>query len=103
VDILENEHELVVLADMPGVESSNVDIDLRENRLTIIGRVNPEAGEKEVPLYKEFEWGDFYRQFNVSNVIDQTKITARMEDGVLRLTLPKAEKLKPQKIRVTAD
>ncbi len=102
VDILEDERELILLADMPGVESKSVEIDLKDNQLTIIGRVTPVEGEKEISLYKEFNWGDFSRQFTLSNVIDQTKITAKMDDGVLRLTLPKVEKVKPQKIKVTA-
>jgi HSP20 family protein len=102
VDILENEHEIVVLADMPGVESKNVDIDLKDNQLTIIGRVDPVGNDKEAHLYREFEWGDYYRQFSLSNVIDQTKINAKIEEGVLRLVLPKVEKAKPQKIKVTA-
>jgi HSP20 family protein len=102
VDILENERELLVLADMPGVDSKNVDIDLRDNQLTIIGRVDPLVNEKEGFLHKEFEWGDYYRQFSLSNVIDQSKISAKMEEGVLRLVLPKIEKAKPQKIKVAA-
>jgi HSP20 family molecular chaperone IbpA len=102
VDILENELEIVVLADMPGVESKNVDIDLKDNQLTIIGRVDPVENDKEAHLYREFDWGDYYRQFSLSNVIDQAKITAKIEEGVLRLILPKVEKAKPQKIKVTA-
>ena len=54
VDILENVNDITILADMPGVESKNVDIDLRDNQLTIIGRVEPTETEKEVLLYKEF-------------------------------------------------
>ncbi len=100
VDIFENANEITVLADMPGVESNNVDIDLRDNQLTIVGRVEPVEEEKEVSLYREFNWGNYFRQFAVSNVIDQTKITAKMDNGVLRLVLPKAEKAKPQKIKV---
>ena len=100
VDILENVNEITVLADMPGVESKNVDIDLRDNQLTIIGRVEPIEKEKEVSLYKEFNWGDYFRQFTLSNVIDQVKITAKMDNGVLKLVLPKVEKAKPQKIKV---
>jgi HSP20 family molecular chaperone IbpA len=103
VDILENEKELIVLADMPGVDSKNVDIDLRDNHLTIIGRIDTIEEEKEVSLYKEFNWGDYFRLFTLSDVIDQGKITAKMENGVLRLVLPKVEKAKPQKIKVTAD
>jgi HSP20 family molecular chaperone IbpA len=103
VDILENEKELIVLADMPGVDSKNVDIDLRDNQLTIIGRIDTIEEEKEVSLHKEFNWGDYLRVFALSEVIDQGKITAKMDNGVLRLVLPKVEKAKPQKIKVTAD
>ena len=102
VDILENEEEIIVLADMPGVSSENVDIDLRESVVTIQGRISPFEGEKEVTVYREFDWGDYLRQFTLSDAIDQEKITAKMDQGVLRLTLSKAEKRKPQKIQVTA-
>ena len=102
VDILENEEEIIILADMPGVTSKSVDIDLRESVLTIQGRISLVEGEKEVTVYREFDWGDYLRQFTLSDAIDQEKITAKMDLGVLRLTLPKAEKRKPQKIQVTA-
>lgn len=100
VDVLETINELILLADMPGVDSKNVDIDLRNNQLTITGRVNAPEGDKEVSLYKEFNWGDYFRQFTLSDTIDQAKITAKMEEGVLRLTLPKVAQAKPQKIKV---
>ena len=100
VDIFENINEITILADMPGVGSNNVDIDLRDDQLTIVGRVEDVEREKEVPLYKEFNWGDYFRQFTLSNVIDQAKITAKMDNGVLRLVLPKVEEVKPQKIKV---
>jgi HSP20 family protein len=102
VDILENEEEIIILADMPGVTNKSVDIDLRESVLTIEGRISPVEREKEVTVYREFDWGDYLRQFTLSDAIDQEKITAKMDLGVLRLTLPKAEKRKPQKIQVTA-
>lgn len=101
-DILENQNELVVLADMPGVDSKNVDIDLRDNQLTITGRIDRIENASEVSLYKEFNWGDYIRQFTLSEVIDQAKITANMDNGVLRVTLPKVEKVKPQKVKVIA-
>ena len=101
VDILENEQELILLADMPSVNNNNVDIDLRDNQLTITGRIEPAESEKEVTLYKEFSYGDYFRQFTLSDKIDQGKISAKMQDGVLRLVLPKVEKMKPQKIKVS--
>ena len=100
VDILENANEIIVLADMPGVESKSVDIDLKDNQLTITGKVDAPEGEKETSLYKEFNWRDYFRQFTLSNVIDQGKISAKMDNGVLRLVRPKVEKAKPQKIKV---
>ena len=100
VDILETQDEIVVLADMSGVDGKNVDIDLKDNQLTIRGHIDPVADEKEVPLYSEFGWGDYMRTFTLSDVINQEKITAKMDQGVLRLTLPKVEKIKPKKIVV---
>jgi len=102
VDILETQDEIVVLADMPGVDGKNVEIDLKDNQLTIRGRIDPVVSEKEVSLYSEFGWGDYLRSFTLSNLINQERITANMDQGVLRLTLPKAEKLKPKKITVSA-
>jgi len=64
--------------------------------------VEPPEREKEISLYREFNWGDYFRQFTLSNVIDQGKISAKMDNGVLRLALPKVEKAKPQKIKVAA-
>jgi HSP20 family protein len=101
VDILEDPTGITIVADMPGVNGKNVDVDLKDNQLTITGRIDPVEGEKEVSLYKEFLYGDYIRQFTLSYVIDQNKITAKMEDGVLRLILPKVEKMKPQKIKVS--
>ena len=101
VDILEDPTGITIVADMPGVDGKNVDIDLKDNQLTITGRVEPVEGEKEVSLYKEFLYGDYFRQFTLSHVIDQNKITAKMEEGVLRLILPKVEKMRPQKVKVS--
>ena len=101
VDILEDPTGITMVADMPGVDGKNVDIDLKDNQLTITGRIDPVEGEKEVSLYKEFLYGDYIRQFTLSYVIDQNRITAKMEDGILRLILPKVEKMKPQKIKVS--
>ena len=103
VDILETQDDIIVLADMPGVDSKNVDIDVKENQLTIRGRIDPVVSEKENSLYSEFGWGDYLRTFTLSNLINQEKIAAKMDQGVLRLTLPKAERMKPKKITVSAD
>ena len=100
VDIFETERELKVLADLPGVTPENLTIDLRENTLTLTGEVEPFENAHEEDILVEYEVGKYYRQFSLSNVIDQSKIDAKLTDGVLRLTLPKVEEAKPRKIEV---
>ncbi len=102
VDIFETEKELVLLADMPGVETKDLTIDLRENVLTLTGEIAPFEGAEEEDILIEYETGKFYRQFTLSEVIDQERIEAALSDGVLRLTLPKVEKAAPRKITVSA-
>jgi HSP20 family protein len=102
VDIFENERQINLLADMPGVDPGNVKIDLKDGLLTISGEVKPFEGKDESDVLIEFEIGRYYRQFSLSEVVDQGKIEAKLEDGVLRLTLPKAEKAIPRRIAVTA-
>jgi HSP20 family protein len=102
VDIYESENEIVLLADMPGVAPGDVDVDLRDNQLTLLGKVSLEEKQERV-LLQEYGVGDFYRQFTLSSRIDQGMIEASMKDGVLTLTLPKAEVAKPKKVVVKAS
>ena len=100
VDIFETDRELTLLADLPGVTAENLTIDLRENTLTLTGEVASPQAASEQNVLIEYETGKYYRQFSLSNVIDQSKINAELTDGVLRLTLPKVEEAKPRKIEV---
>ena len=102
VDIFENEQQITLLADMPGVAADDIRIDLNDNQLSISGEVRPFEGGNESDVLVEFEIGRYVRQFTLSEVIDQSRIEARHEDGVLRLILPKAEKAIPRQITVTA-
>ena len=102
VDIFENEKEITLLADMPGVAPDDVNIDLRDGVLSVTGDVKPWEHAEEKDVLVEFETGKYFRRFTLSEVIDQNKIGAKLEDGVLRLTLPKAEKATPRQIPVTA-
>jgi len=102
VDIFETEKEITLLADLPGVKSDELKIDLRDNVLTLTGDVAPWEGAEEEDLLIEYEIGRYFRQFTLSEVIDQNKIDAQLNDGVLRLTLPKIEKAAPRKISVKA-
>jgi HSP20 family protein len=102
VDIFENDKQITLLADMPGVASDDITIDLNDNALSISGEVKPFGDDNESDLLIEFAIGRYHRQFNLSEAIDQSKIEAKHEDGVLRLTLPKAEKAIPRQITVNA-
>jgi HSP20 family protein len=100
VDIYETEEAVVMLADMPGVASDKVGIDLKDNQLIITGDIVPPLGEKEHLLIREYETGNYLREFTLGQLVDQKRIEAMMKDGVLRLVLPKVEKAKPRKIEV---
>jgi HSP20 family protein len=100
VDIFEDENQITVLADMPGVTSVNLDVDLREGVLTLRGRVESPQSKAEEPVLSEWSTGTFVRQFTLSNTIDQAGIQAVLTDGVLRLSLPKIEAAKPRKVKV---
>lgn len=102
VDIFENDRHITLLADMPGVAADDVCIDLQDGVLTLTGDIKPWEGSEESDVLVEFEIGKYYRRFNLSEAIDQVKIEAKLEDGVLRLILPKAEKALPRKITVNA-
>ena len=88
-----------VRAEMPGVNKSSLEITVDNGELTLIGhrQSEPEAGE---PVYREIRPVDYRRVYELDPTIDTTKITARIEDGVLTVTLPKAESVKPRKITV---
>ena len=103
VDIFENEKQIVLLADMPGVKAKGLNIDLRDDTLTLDGDVEPIETEGEENVLIEYGVGKYYRQFSLSEMIDQEKIDAQLMDGVLLLKLPKVEAATPRKITVKAS
>ncbi|MDR1656376.1 MAG: Hsp20/alpha crystallin family protein [Deltaproteobacteria bacterium] len=102
VDIWENEQGLTVVADMPGVTAEGLSVDLKDSVLTIFGKVVQEVPERR-SLRREYEVGDYYRQFSLSEQINQEKITAAIKDGVLTVTLPKLAPAQPRKITVVSE
>ena len=100
-DIFEAEHALTVVLEMPGVDKSNVDINVEAGVLTIDGRLNFSNYEGMQPVYTEYNIGHYRRSFSLSNRVDQGRISAEMKDGVLTLVLPKAEEAKPRRIAVS--
>lgn len=100
VDIFENARELTLLADMPGVKAKDLNIDLNENVLTLSAEVEVSKRENETFIMREYRTGKYFRQFTLSEVVDQGKIGAELKDGVLKLSLPKVEAAKPRKVAV---
>jgi len=100
VDIFEDEQALTLVADMPGVPKENLTIDLRDDVLTVTGVPSVSTPKDETIILQEFEIGKYFRQFTLSEVIDQGKIEAKLTNGVLRLTLPKVGPAQPRKIHV---
>lgn len=102
-DIYEVDDTIVIVADVPGVDESSVDVTLEKNILTINGYVDVEDREGYAPTYAEYEAGDFQRSFKLSEVIDREKIEATIKDGVLRLFLPKSTEARTRTISVKAE
>jgi HSP20 family molecular chaperone IbpA len=99
-DIYETQDALTVILEMPGVEKDNVEVHVEEGVLNVAGRLDLSKYKGLKPLYTEYNIGHYSRSFRLSSKIDQSKIGAEMNDGVLSLTLPKVEEAKPQTIKV---
>lgn len=100
-DIYEHEEGLALLADMPGVDDKNVEVELKNGVLTIVGHVGDEGYRRDHEMvYREYRTGHYRRSFTISSVVDSGKIEASMKAGVLRIFLPKSEAAKPKKIAV---
>jgi HSP20 family protein len=102
VDILEKKDQIIVTADMPGVDERSLDITLEKNILTINGRVEPDLLEGYRLTFSEYGIGDYQRAFTISEEVDRDRIEASVKNGVLRLTLPKAAAARTRKIAVSA-
>lgn len=101
VDIVEDGESITLYADMPGVTKENLSIDIQDSVLTLTATVNP-LPEHHRLIYREYDMGGFSRRFTLGERIDQSKISAKLENGVLTLNLPKAEEAKPRKIEIVS-
>jgi HSP20 family molecular chaperone IbpA len=100
-DIFETDQALTVVLEMPGVAKENVDISVENDILTIEGRIDYSKYEGLQPVYTEYNIGHYVRSFQLSSKIEQGEISAELKDGVMTLVLPKAEKAKPRKIKLS--
>jgi HSP20 family protein len=101
IDIIDREGEVVVKADMPGVDKDDLEVSLRGDTLMIKGDMKDEreTGDENY-FYSERHWSSYARSVNIPCKVTQDKIKARLKDGILTVTLPKAEERKPRKIKV---
>jgi len=103
VDIFEQGDDLVIRAEIPGVDKEDIDIDVENNTLTIRGeRKRDEAFKRDNAYRMERIYGSFARSFTLPRTVDASGITAGYKNGVLELMLPKAEEAKPKKIEIQA-
>lgn len=99
VNIFETKDGYVLEAEMPGVNKEGLEVTLEGNEITILGHRTSEAAPGE-PLFRERTLADYRRVFALDPAIDTAKVAAKMDQGVLSLTLPKSEKVKPRRITV---
>ncbi len=99
VNITASNDEYFLEVEMPGVNKAGLEILVEGNQITIIGRRQPEQGSGEV-VYRESSDADYRRVFELTSDIDTGKITAEMHQGILKVHLPKAERVKPRKIKI---
>ena len=99
-DIYETDDALAVVMEMPGVEKQDLDVGLENDVLRVNGRIDFSKYKDMEPVYAEYNVGHYARSFALSSTIDQEKISANLEDGVLTLTLPKAKHAQPRKIAI---
>ncbi len=101
VDIHENENELVLSAEVPGIEDKDIEIKLENNTLSFQGERKIEKETKEENYHRiERSYGTFYRSFTLPTNVNQDNIKAEYDNGVLRISMPKKPELKPKKVKV---
>ena len=99
-DVYETPDGVVLLMDMPGVSFDSVHVNIVEGELVVTGHVSHGEDEDDYVLYREYDVGHYHRHFGLPEMIDRTEIEAEMADGVLMVTMPKTEEVKPRRISI---
>lgn len=100
IDIHEGPDGLTLEADLPGATEENLFIQLEDNVLSLHARIQSPAPEGARLIHEEYLVGDYYRSFILSDEVDRERITAELRNGVLRLTLPKADRARTRRIEI---
>ena len=102
VDILEDADGYIVYADLPGVDDKSVDVRLDRGTLTLDARLATTPEARWSPIHNEYRVGSYHREFRISEGIDTDGVSAKMQNGVLELVLPKSAARRPRAIQVQA-
>jgi len=101
VDVIERDNEIVVKAELPGVDKKNLEISVTKNSVTIQGSTSHEEKEEKGDVYRcEISRGSYSRTLTLPSEVNEEKAKAKFKDGILELTLPKVEKAKRRTIKV---
>ena len=103
VDIFENDNEIVFKAELPGLNAKDIEVKLENNVLMLKGERRFEKETKEENYHRiEREYGTFSRSFALPTAVNADKVSAEYKDGILKVTLPKKEEIKPKPIKIAA-
>jgi HSP20 family molecular chaperone IbpA len=100
IDIFDNGEGLVLRADLPGVSGETLELQVQDNKLTLFGRVAGQAPDDAMLIHQEYRVGDYLRSFILSEDVDHERISAKLLNGVLEVTLPRAAQAEPRRIEV---
>jgi HSP20 family protein len=103
IDIFDNGEGLVLRADLPGVSGDSLELQVQDNKLTLFGRVAPQAPTDARLVHQEYRVGDYLRSFILSEDVDHERISAKLTNGVLEVFLPRAPQAEPRKIQVKTE
>ncbi len=103
IDIYETEEGLVLCADLPGVTAEGLELQVQDNKLTLFGRVTADIPDDAQLLHQEYHVCDYLRSFILSDEVDHDRISAKINNGVLEVFLPKADRPEPRRIPVRTD
>lgn len=103
IDIFETEEGLVLQADLPGVSSESLELQIQDNKLSLFGKVTVPVPNDARMIHQEYQVGHFLRSFILSDEVDHDRISAKLNQGVLEVVLPRLTKAEPRRIRVQSD
>ncbi len=103
IDIFETPEGLVLQADLPGVTSETLELQVQDNKLTLFGKVEDMIPESARLVHQEYGVGHYLRSFILSDEVDHDRITAKLNNGVLEVVLPRAPKTEPRRIQIRTE